>query len=604
MKNLIRKYLPLLSRLFYILIICFLALVQMQMSEVVLWVEVAPMTILDFFLNYSLLMVFLALFSAPWKKIATGGWIFAIFTTVIAVANMYTVMLHGSLLTIAELGNAGTAFNVLGEYNFIDPSLLKQLLPLILVFVIEVMLTLLLQRVETNYADAERKYRLRRCAGMICLAAICFCSLNTEYAQKKKQQIRSSWNQTQDAKTFGYPLTVYAQADKFQLQEPEGYNNDVLNSLDIDTYKSDDRSVIYPDIFLILNESFYDFSVISDIKTNIYPMEKFYEIDGGRYGYAVTRSRGGTNNTEFELLTSISQSLVGQTPFNVLDMRNCSSIVSLLQAQGYYTIGTHCEEGQNYNRINGYSQIGFDEVHFMQDYENARFYDKRFGYTDESVYENLIRWYEDAKNRGKPVFTYCLTMQNHGGFNQNPPESDIISLEGYSGEYNEDELTEYLSCVYLSGKAIKDFCEYLSTSDRPTVLCMIGDHSPSFSDMMYTKDLGERQKIVGASMPLLIWSNFDIPLDDGDIGSLSAIKLGPLLMKLAGLELSPFYNYILGMTEQYPVVTGWGEYMDSEGNVASYQNRNESTLPIWNYFYLSYNNLLPESKDEWFTLSK
>lgn len=583
----------------YTIAICIISLAQLQISNVV-YAEYDPLRFEYFLLNLLLLTALFLLFAAPWRKISTGGFIFSLFTFILSTANLYTIKLHGSLLTIAELGNARTAFNVLKNYDLLSPSILNELLPAFLLLLLELGITFGVRLLLPD--NFFRAGRIKRTVCFLGISLVLFSFLQTDPISKQFQPIRTSWNQTIYAKTYGYPLTVYVNAGKFHLNEPEGYSEDLIasNPPVVSDVEYNGRTT-RPDIFLILNESFFDFSLVSDIKTDIDYLEQFYSIDGAAYGRAVSRSSGGTNSTEFELLTGIPQSLVGDTPFNVLDMNDCATVVSLLKQQGYYTIGTHCEFSQNYNRGYGYSRIHFDEVHFLDDYTWSM-YDNRWGPTDESAYDNIITWYEQAQTNNKPVFTYLLTYQNHGGWNQNPPESDTVHLEGYTGEYSESEINEFLSCVQLSSKAIHDFCDYFRDSDRPVIICMLGDHSPSFTGSVITKELGRREKIEPASTPLLIWANFDLGIESNDLGYRSATTIAPLLLDLAGLQTSPYFQFILDLTDAYPVVTGWGEYTDQQGIVYSYETKDSKNAPIWDYFYLSYNNLLPESKDAWFTL--
>ena len=59
-------------------------------------------------------------------------------------------------------------------------------------------------------------------------------------------------------------------------------------------------------------------------------------------------------------------------------MSNTSSIVSNLQELGYYTISMHPAPAGNYARNEGYKVLGFDEIHFENDYINKEYYGKNY----------------------------------------------------------------------------------------------------------------------------------------------------------------------------------------------------------------------------------
>jgi len=66
-----------------------------------------------------------------------------------------------------------------------------------------------------------------------------------------------------------------------------------------------------PDIFLILNETFYDILLVSEIQTDKEYMGNFYDKNNAIYGHAVVPNFGrGTNKSEYELLTSNSNYLL------------------------------------------------------------------------------------------------------------------------------------------------------------------------------------------------------------------------------------------------------------------------------------------------------
>ena len=115
-----------------------------------------------------------------------------------------------------------------------------------------------------------------------------------------------------------------------------------------------------------------------------------------------------------------------------------------------------------------------------------------------------------------------------------------------------DVLSEFLSCVSLSDQAFVDLCDYFRTVDRKVIVCMLGDHSPSFVEDITTKELGDRKEIAQATVPLVIWANFDLELT-GELPERSVTAVAPLLVSLAGARNSPYFQYILNLSQSCPV---------------------------------------------------
>ncbi len=121
----------------------------------------------------------------------------------------------------------------------------------------------------------------------------------------------------------------------------------------------------YPDVVLILSESFYDFDLVTDLQadTDIMPVTK--NLTNAVYGHTISpHVGGGTNSTEYEMLTSNSLILMPSiTPFNWLNLYNANSVVSYLKGLGYTTMAAHPYTNSNYRRDSAWLALGFDETH-------------------------------------------------------------------------------------------------------------------------------------------------------------------------------------------------------------------------------------------------
>lgn len=546
-------------------------------------------------LNMATIFLFLCFIDFIINNKMISGIICEIVCCVIAIINYYVIIFHGSPLSINELKSFTTAVNVMHSYKFAISihviAILVGLLAVIGSFVIFI-----------YYFKKKRieSFRENRTVKLIfLLIASCFLSgaYFSKWSIKPQKTIVWSWGEAYYQ--YGYvACSVETVANYFNsIHKPEGYTDSYISEIEI---KNEYRNSKAPDIILIINESFYDLSLIADIETNVDYMENINNLDNIITGYTVCPMiGGGTNKSEYEILTSNSLHLMpGITPFNVLDMTNANSINSHLKNLGYTTLAAHTEPAINYMRGTAYSAMEFDYIYFDEDFHAPERYGERGYVTDESVYKNLNNWYMEMPD-AQPRFLYLLTIQNHAAYDLNPEECDIVKVEkGWSGK--ESEINEYLTCVYLSDMAFGKLVEYYQNIDREVVICMVGDHAPSLAtEIIDNKYTDEEKNLLLRSTPFVIWSNYG--LDEQEEGTISMNYLIPTVLQAAGIELSPYYEYLLELKQDIPILGYFDKYYDKDGKAHSYEEENEYSNMIKQYYYMEYNNLQKNRRQELFS---
>lgn len=548
-------------------------------------------------LNLLTLGVIWAVFLIVSNRVWLSNLLFSAVCGIIAIANHYVIQYHGMPLSFLEIKNFATAMNVISSYSFrIDRALAK---------ILFVMLVLLAACILFRHFSKGK--RLKLWGAVIrdtALIAAAFCVFYFGYFGPKpiKPQRTNTWLWSEAYYKYGFTASTVESIYQYfnVVAEPEGYSEEILDSIPVSTKEQSDAAT--PDIILILNETFFDLRQITDIETDIPYLSNIENMENLLAGYAISPvAGGGTNSSEYELLTSNSLQLMpGITPFNVLDLSEANSIVSYLNHFGYSSTAAHPEVPVNYSRVIAYPALGFQNIYFDDAFVDKEMYCDRTWYeTDQSVYNNLIRWYEEEPE-DLPRFMYLLTIQNHGDYNFNPPEADLVhSLRDY-GEYT-DLINEFLTCIYMSDEAFKGLTDYFSDVDRPVIICMLGDHAPSFSSSIVDeKYTGYDKSLQLRKVPLVIWANFE--LKDIDLGTMSMNYVVPTLLDLAGVELSPYYQYLLQLKENVPVLTSYGVYYDSDDNIYQYNGDAGEVYQsdVDRYFYLEYNNLQTERRQELF----
>ena len=502
-----------------------------------------------------------------------------------SVANYYVIEYHGSPIFFSEFGSLGAALAVAGSYKY---KITKAVVGLSLVFVVEIIMIFMIGQTKIEKYDRQ-KSTIHRIVFLIVDLVFLYVGLYSPASVKPALSMRWSW--ADGVEKYGYVCCVIEDLSRFRTlyNTPANYNVAKIQIAEEESEEFETDEL--PDLIMIVNETFCDLEFYSTIKTNEY-MKQFYSIDNSISGWAVVPNiGGGTNDTEYELLTSNSMYLLSVTaPFNYYKLRNPrNNALSYLRTMGYHSWGMHCSLKTNYSRHIAYPAFGFDSVLLgADDFQKFNSYGNRL-WLDDDNYGDLISHYENAGN--DPQFMYLLTFQNHGGWEQNEPEFDSIHTDIDLGDLT-DDVDEYMTSIKMSVDAFIHLKEYYSKKDRHVIICMVGDHAPSFIDNLPANRqmTWEEEEISKRVVPYIIWANFDARFPDYT-EYVSITDLMPMVFDIAGLPLTPFYNYILNLHDHVPVRTANGIYMDAFGQVGIYDESSEYYDMLTQYYYMEYNAL-------------
>lgn len=502
-----------------------------------------------------------------------------------SVASYYVLIYHSTPLTFSLLRSAKTALKVVSGYHF---PLSVRVVLLCVLFVLQITGLLLLRRLERAPASYRSKTALWCGIGALASAVGVWAALFSPWALKPVRTIH--WNWSTPVESYGYIpyLLEDLSVTRHPFSQPEGYDPTLLPAVPADSGPQR-PSTACPDIILILNESFYDLSICTELPTDRPCLDQFYAIPNAVRGYAAVPCAGGaTNDSEYELLTSNSMFLLnGEAPFNYLPHEPANSVARYLQAFGYQTVAMHQSDECNYSRVYGYPCLGFERSIFEDDFLYVDYYGDRF-LTDAANYQDLIEQYEAAGPA--PRLFYLLTFQNHGGYTQNDPSLATVHTLRNFGALDR-EINEYLSSLSLSDAALAELLHYFEGADRPVVVCMAGDHAPSFiRDLPAKPDLNAQdEQLCRQAVPFVIWANF--PIEGRDAGFVSMTDLVPMLLQTAGVPLSTYYQTILDLQKVLPVRMSDGSFRDAAGNWGQFSSGNDCPELLQQYYNMEYCNL-------------
>ncbi len=501
-----------------------------------------------------------------------------------SVANYFTVMYHGSPLFLSEYANLMTALDVAGNYSFgINGDVVK----LICIIIALLGVTFLVKMLERKAPVAVAGSLKRRACGLgIGMAGLGMATFFVLGPLKLKPETTMGWSWKAGVEKYGFLVCCLEDAHNGMANPykmPEGYSWEALS--DVGDGKAA-TATEYPNLIVILNETFYDLEEFYEINPDVSPLEKYYAIDNAAFGFA--HSGGGTNDSEYELLLSNSLYLLNKTsPFNFANLKDHFSIVEYMEKLGYSTIGMHCGQKENYHRNRAYRDLGFDRIFLGQDdfkYQKANFNRK---WLDSENYRDMMDHLEE--NASDPQFVFLLTYQNHGGYEKNDDSLDTVHSGVDYGETT-SRLNEFMSSLKLSSDAFFELTESLK-GERPTVVLMVGDHGPALGGTLTRKSTenGYNGELIKSLVPYVIWTNYkEVPEQYGKIASME--DLIPMMLDVAGLPLSTYYNLILELRKQVPLRNGNGAYVDANGKEGQYSAESEYYDLMNKYFYLEYNS--------------
>lgn len=553
-----------------------------------------------------------------------GRWLPASLTvtvlmTLLAIANHYTMKYHGALLTVEDIHNVGTVTGVISNYDLSVDAVAGRILLLEAAAAACCVLAWLCAR-PLKDLYTRRQHWVNRLVCLLAAVVSLYFSYFSAVPIIERQDNIWSWGSLY-AKIGYLSGTVESTLAnmEFSVFKPDGYSDERIAGIAEAARRQQPDAPstggdAYPDIVMILNETWYDLDRYIDTGADVDYMKHYRALDNAIKGYAeVPLTGGGTNGTEYEMLTGNSMTLINAyAPFNRLNFADTMTLPRYLKQLGYTTVAAHPHESQNYHRGMSWSQMGIDQSYFIQDFTDVEYYanrNKDHEITDTSALKNLIRFMDDMPEES-PRFAFLATMQNHGDWTVNSPEQALVhSHTATSDQALVHRIDEYLSCLTYTDAMIDFMRQYYTQlyarTGRRVVVCMVGDHSPSFLPEMegmckwQDRALAERK---GKQTPFYIWANYPLNLEDEVLPRTQTMDLCclmPAVLRTAGVPLSYYYRYILDMNRDVAVYTNVGSETAEESRRIAFYDRDgllhyvDEDTPlahmVSDYFCMEYN---------------
>lgn len=352
-------------------------------------------------------------------------------------------------------------------------------------------------------------------------------------------------------------LQTFTENISNKLEQPQDYTEDTVDEILEDDTSSDSTSVqdnidtiltssenngIKPNVIQIMSESFADFRVFDELNLNTDAYDKIDNIASQGYkGTAIVPTYASfTVKTEFELLFGLPVKSLNDPnmPQRMLLTREQPTMVQYYHHYGYQTAYVHPFLSSFYSRSRIYSQFGFDTMIFQDDFTVPIEYLNDY-ITDDTVFRQIETLIE---NTNEPLYVHTTTMQNHQPYT--------------NGENPDDEITNYLNNVRITGDALQSFIDYLSSIDEPTVVVFIGDHFPSMRGENNVYDLmgvtSENCQVM-FEQNYIIWSNYDLDYSSMTNEKFSTFYMPYVIWDLIDAPKDSFIQSMLDKMKTLPI---------------------------------------------------
>lgn len=450
-----------------------------------------------------------------------------------------------------------------------------------------------------------------------CLAALCLSVFTYQVTSNRDRFYMDAWDTVGSSRANGLVLNLALNLETMQNKAPDGYSAEAAakavfresyeahfgnsggdGTVSASASEEDPTSSHKPNIIAIMNESFSDLGIFGEIggQEDYMPFLHSLTENTVRGQLVVPVLGGGTCNTEYEFLTGNTCFMLreGSYPMQQFVTNPSPSIVTTLEAQGYQSVGIHPYNPNGWNRNRAYPLLGFDRFLSIDDFTDPEYV--RDYISDRSSYQKIIEQYEN-KEEG-PIFIFNVTMQNHAGYGI--PYDNFEDSYSFPGDSQYPQGKQYLSLVQESDEAFRELVEYFEQADEDTIILFFGDHQPALGDgftdfLADSGTLSERDsKISKYLVPFYIWANY--PISEEEIGTISVNYLSTLLLKTAGVELTPYNEYLADLMEILPIVSPIiGE--DLEGNEFNCREDDNPYSELLNeYHVIQYNNVFDRRK--------
>lgn len=363
-------------------------------------------------------------------------------------------------------------------------------------------------------------------------------------------------------------------AKKNQIEPPDGYSKDTIESIASDYEPSSDKANEKPNIIFLMSESFVDPYHFGKEHFSKDPIPNFRQLyENSMHGTMLTAEfGGGTANVEFEALTGFSkQFLPGSSiAYQMYIKEPLPSVAYAFRDAGYETTAIHAFYGWYYQRQSVYRLLGFNQFipgEFMNlDYENGTGH----GFpTDKHMTNSILDTIDYSKERD---FIHAVSTEAHMPYPQ-IPDSEFLKTDTLP-ETARQHLNRYTEKIHNVDEELGRLVEELKKRNEPSILVFFGDHYPSFADNdavygeagtnIATDMSGDYEDFIAThGIPYFIWNSES---DNQEELDLSPNQFGSIVLEQAGVKGNTVTAILSEMRENNEAIIPYNQWQEEMGS--------------------------------------
>lgn len=364
----------------------------------------------------------------------------------------------------------------------------------------------------------------------IAVSLIAFAIFFLRYQSNSVQALATNYTNISEAyENYGFVYCFTNSILDTGIGEPEDYSEErvdrIISSLPGAKGVTDKK----PNIIFIQLESFFDVDEVKKLKLSKDAIPNFHKLQK-KYSnglLTVPTVGAGTVNTEFEVLTGMSQRDFGTSEYpykTVLRNTTAESVCYDLKKLGYRTHCVHNNEGTFYGRNKVFVNLGFDTFTSMEFMDGLE--DNPNGWKKDRILTGeIIDTLDSTKG---PDFTLGITVQSHGKYQGFEVENALIQVLKAPDEDLKEAYQYYVNQLYEVDQMIGDLVKALEKRKEDTILVLYGDHLPSLD--MKKEDLHDSNLY---QTQYVIWDNMGLSRKEKNIAS---YQLYPEVLERAGIH--------------------------------------------------------------------
>lgn len=365
------------------------------------------------------------------------------------------------------------------------------------------------------------------------------------------------WDQKENYRHNGFLMAFAFNIPMANVTAPAGYGENTIADIASDGSAFAVNHSTRPDVIMIMSESLWDPTRLSNVSFSQDPMPT---IRSRQSGHVFSPEFGGmTANVEFEALTGFSNAFLpyGSIPYQQYVRQPVPSLATFFRAEGYSAMAMHPFQDWFWNRREVYKSFGFEE---FRSEETLPPMEKRGIFaSDEALTSEIMQAVDAASN---PLFLFAVTLQGHGPYEPNRYANNSVSISGPLSNSATEALTTYAQGVAEADESFARLIDWAKKRERDTVIVLFGDHLPPLGHVYvesgYMPGMVATRRAPLETMrqehetPLVVWSS-KTGLHNR-IGTISPALLPYHVLKTAGFD-DPFYTGILGKVQSsYSVI--------------------------------------------------